>query len=317
MFLFYLLIFLISGFFLIFSSHWLIKALTKIAKFLGWKEFVVAFFLMAFGVSVPNFFVGIVSALNKTPELSFGDVIGGNIVDLSLVVGLAALISRNGLSASSRTVQGSSIFTILIAVLPLILISDGILSRSDSLLLFLAFFGYIIWLFSKRERFKKIYDGISEPIYLSSFLKNFLLFFTSIILLVVSAYGIVKSANFFAQYFNLPLSFIGILLVGLGDSLPEGLFSIQAARRGEDWLLLGDLMGGVVITATLVLGIVSLLCPIKITNFLPFAISRIFLIITVIFFLICLRTGRKITQKEGLFLLAIYITFLLVEILIK
>lgn len=314
---FYILIFIISCFFLAFSSKWLVDALSKIAKFLRWKEFVVAFFLMAFGVSVPNFFVGIVSALNKIPELSFGDVVGGNIVDLSLVVGLAALISRKGLSAPSRTVQGSSIFTIGIAILPLILISDGILSRSNSLLLFLAFFGYIIWLFSKRERFTKVYDGIVEPMSFSFFFKNFTRFLISIIFLLIAAYGIVKSASFFANYLSLPIGLIGILLVGLGDSLPEGLFSIQAARKGQDWLVLGDLMGGVVITATLVLGIVSLICPIKITDFSVIAIGRAFLVIAAIFFLICLRTGQKITKKEGLTLLGIYITFVLVEILSK
>ena len=250
-------IFLISCFFLAFSSRWLIDALSKIAKFLGWKEFVVAFFLMAFGVSVPNFFVGIISALNKIPELSFGDVVGGNIVDLSLVIGLAALISRKGLAAPSRTVQGSSIFTIGIAILPLILITDGILSRQDSLLLFLAFLGYLVWLFSKRERFHKVYDGIKEPLTLKFFFKNFTRFLISLVFLLLAALGMVKSGNFFASYLNLPLGLIGILVVGLGNSLPEGFFSIQAARKGQDWLALGDLMGGVVITSTRVLGIVA------------------------------------------------------------
>lgn len=312
-----IIIFLISCFFLAFSSRWLVEALSKIAKFLGWKEFVVAFFLMAFGVSVPNFFVGIVSALNKIPELSFGDVVGGNIIDLSLIVGIAALISRMGLSVPSRTVQGSSIFTIGIAILPLILISDRVLSRSDSFLLFLAFFGYIIWLFSKKERFEKVYDGITELMSFGFFLKNFVKFLISVIFLLLAALGMVKSATFFSSYLNLPIGLIGILIVGLGNSLPEGFFSIYAARKGQDWLVLGDLMGGVVITATLVLGTVALICPIEISDFSAIAIGRIFLIIAAIFFLICLRTGQKITKKEALFLLGIYIIFVLVEILTK
>ncbi len=313
----YTFIFLISCLFLAFSSRWLVDALSKIAKFLGWKEFVVAFFLMAFGVSVPNFFVGIISALNKIPELSFGDVVGGNIVDLSLIVGLAALISRRGLSAQSRTVQGSSIFTIGIAILPLILISDGVLSRADGFLLFLAFLVYISWLFSKRERFTKVYDGIVEPMSFKFFFKNLIRFLISIIFLLLAAQGIVKSATFFASYLNLPIGLIGILVVGLGNSLPEGFFSIQAARKGQDWLVLGDLMGGVVITATLVLGIVALICPIRISNFSPFIIARIFLVISALFFLIVIRTGQKITKKEGIFLLLIYVLFLISEIFFR
>jgi len=313
----YIIIFLNSCFFLAFSSRWLVEALSKIAKFLGWKEFVVAFFLMAFGVSVPNFFVGIISALNKIPELSFGDVVGGNIVDLSLVVGIAALISKMGMAVPSRTVQGSSIFTIGIAILPLILISDRVLSRPDSILLFLAFFGYIIWLFSKRERFTKVYDGITESMNFTFFLKNFAKFLISVIFLLSAALGMVKSATFFSSYLNLPIGLIGILIVGLGNSLPEGFFSIYTARKGQDWLVLGDLMGGVVITATLVLGIVALICPIKITDFSAIAIGRVFLIIAALFFLICLRTDQKITKKEAIFLLGIYILFVVVEILTK
>lgn len=312
------LIFLISCVFLATSSQWLIDSISKIAKFLGWKEFVVAFIIMAFGVSIPNFFVGIISALNKVPELSFGDVIGGNIVDLSLAVGLAGLISKGGLSAFSRTVQGSSFFTIGIAILPLFLISDTILSRIDGVLLLFVFFVYIIWLFSKKERFKKIYNGIeNHKKDYRFFFKQLIYFFISLLILLLAAKGVVKSAIFFADYLNFPLTLIGILIVGLGNSLPELFFSIQAALKGQDWLLLGDLMGGVVITATLVLGIVAIICPIKIIHPSSIVIGRIFLILAALFFLIFLRTDKKITQKESLFLLGIYIIFILVEILIK
>ncbi|MBI2041873.1 MAG: sodium:calcium antiporter [Candidatus Nealsonbacteria bacterium] len=312
-----ILIFLISCFFLAISSKWLVGALVVIAKFLGWKEFVVAFLLMAFGVTIPNFFVGIISALNKVPELSLGDVVGGNIVDLSLIIGMAALISRKGLSAPSRTVQGSSIFTIAIAILPLILIFDGALSRQDGFLLFAAFLGYMFWLFSKKERFTKAYDGIKEPVTIKFFFKNFGLFLISLIFLLLAAKGMVVSGTFFADYFSIPISLVGILVIGLGNALPEGFFSIQAARKGHDWMVLGDLMGGVVLSATLVLGTVAMISPIAVSDFLTIAIGRFFLIITALFFLIFLRTGQKITRKEAIFLIFIYVAFVVSEIAIK
>lgn len=317
MFLFNVLIFIFSCALIAFSSKWLIGAISKIAKFLGWKEFIVAFFLMALGASVPNFFVGIMSALNKIPELSFGDIIGGNVIQIALLGGLAALISRKGLSAQSRMVQGSAIFTIGAAILPLILALDSNLSRSDGIILILSFFGYIFWLFHKKERFEKIYDGVSNKIGLSFLLKNIFLFILSSLLLLLAAKGIVQSSIFFADYLNFPLVLVGILIVSLGNSIPDLSFVIHAARKSEDWLILGDLMGGVIITATLVLGIVALIFPFQITDFAAVTIGRIFLIISAVFFLICLRTGEKITKKEALFLLGIYITFVLVEIFTK
>lgn len=317
MFLFYLLIFIISSFFLAISGKWLVDSLSKIVKFLGWKEFVVAFFLVAVSVSIPNFFVGVISGFKKVPELSFGDVIGGNVVAMTLLVSVAALISKAGLSAPSRTVQGSLIFTMFIALLPLILGMDGVLENSDGILLLIVFLGYIFWLFIKKERFIKVYDRILEPLSLKFFFKNFAIFLSSVFILLASANGVVKSALFFADFLKAPLLLIGIFALGLGNNLPELAFIVQAAKRGQDWLILGDLMGGVIITSTLVLGMVSLISPIEITNLPPAIIARLFLIISASFFLITVRTDRKITKNEAFFLLSIYLLFLLVEIFLR
>jgi len=315
MFWLYILIFIGSFAILFFSSNFLVDALTKISKFIGWKEFVVSFFIMAFATTIPNFFVGIISALNKVPQLALSDVVGTNIADLTLILALAALVSKRGLSVPSRTVQGSSIFTIGVAILPLILMLDGNLSRADGVMLLIAFIIYLVWLFNKGERFRKIYNGIPDKLGRKFFLKNIFLLIFSIILLLISAQGIVKSVLFFSEYFHLPLTLIGILIVGLGTALPESSFTLQAARKGQDWMVAGDVMGSVIMTTTLVLGIVVLISPIQVSNLSPFVIGRIFLAISAIFFLIFIRTGRKITRKEALFLLGIYLTFVLVEIL--
>lgn len=310
-------IFIFSFGILFLSSNFLVDALTKVSKFIGWKEFVVSFFIMAFATTVPNFFVDIISAINKVPQLALSDVVGTNIADLTLIVALSALVSKAGLSLPSRTVQGSAIFTIGVALLPLILLQDGVLSRLDGVLLLLAFIGYLIWLFRKKERFTKIYDGLPENLGLKFFFKNILLLSLSIFLLLVSAQGIVKSAIFFSNYFRLPITLIGILVVGLGTALPELSFTLQAAKKGEDWLVLGDVLGSVVFTTTLVLGTVALVSPIKVANFTPFAVARIFLIASAVFFLGCVRSGQKISRREAVFLLGIYILFVIIEVLSK
>lgn len=311
-------IFIISCLILFFSSRLVVSALTRIARFLGWKEFVVALFVMAFAASLPNLFVGISSAIHKIPQLSFGDVVGGNVVDLTLVIALATLVSK-GLSAESRTVQSSSIFTMVIAILPLLLVLDGVLSRGDGIILILVFIFYVFWLFSKKERFSKVYNGKD-----SKAGKGFK-FFTrdlgglilGIIFLLLSAEGIVRSASFFATALNLQIALIGILIVGLGNCLPEACFAISLAKKGQSWMILGDLMGAVIVPATLVLGVVSLIYPIEISDFSPFAIARIFLVISALFFFFFVRTNQKISKKEAIFLLLIYILFVVVEILTK
>ncbi len=310
----YIAILILSFFTLAFSSGWLVRSLTRVAKFLGWKEFVVAFFTMALASSVPNLSVGISSALHKIPSLAFGEIVGNNIIDLSLAVALAALIAKGGLSLSSRTVQGSGIFTIFIAALPLFLAMDGEITKSDGFVLILTFLVYISWLFSKKERYGKIYDH-SIKMSLGMFFKNIVNMVLAVSLLVLAAEGIVRSAIYFSEILFLPIALVGVLIVGLGNALPEIFFSVQAARRGEDWVVIGNLMGSVIITATLALGIVALIEPIVIKAISPFVIARFFLIISAIFFLLFLRTGKRIDRKEAVFLLLIYIAFVLAEVL--
>lgn len=318
MILFNILIFIASCLALIFAGKWLIDALSRVAKFLSLKEFIVAFFIMSVGTSIPNLMIGIISAINKIPELSFGDVMGANLFDLSIVMGLAALFSRGGLGAQSRTVQESSIFSIIIAVLPIFLILDGNLSRIDGILLLLSFVFYISWAFSKKERFAKTYDHQrEEKIGLRNALKSFGIILGGLALLLAGGQGIVTSASFFSQEFNIPLGIIGIFVVAISTCLPETFFTIHAARCGHDWLILGNLMGSVVITTTLVLGIVAIIQPIQIDGFSSFAIARIFLVIAAAAFIFFVRSGQKITKNEGLFLIFLYVAFAIATILFK
>jgi len=292
----------------------------RIARFLGWREFVVAFFVMAFAASLPNLFVGVTAALHKMSQLSFGDIAGNNLVALTVAVALAVFFAKGKeISAESRMIQTTAIFTIVAAILPLFLILDGSLSRIDGGLLIGFFFFYIFWLFSKQERFTKVYEG--ERALITAELKKFPKVLgkviLGIILLLLAAQGIVMAAQVFAQELCISIILIGVLITGLGSALPEIYFAVAAAKRGETWMILGDLMGAVVVPATFVLGIVALICPIEISDFSPLFIARIFLIVSALFFFFSVRTDRKITQKEAFFLLAIYIAFLLVEILVK
>lgn len=313
-----ILIFLVSCLALALSGKWLIGALAGVARFLGWREFVVAFFIMSFASSIPNLFLGISSALSGIPELSFGDVVGGNVIDLTLVAALAVFLSKKGgLPAESRMVQRSAIFTIFIAILPLLLIWDKTLSRTDGLILILSFLFYVFWLFSKHENFAKVYNHETEKSLLkkfANFLRDLFIVILSIAILILSSQGIIMSSSFFADFFKVPLFLVGLLIVGLGNAIPETYFSIFSARKGQCWLILGNLMGSVIVCATLVLGTVAIIKPIIINDISSLATARFFLIIAAIFFLFFMRSDRKITKKEAFFLLFIYILFIIAEI---
>jgi len=319
MLIFYIFIFLLSALCFFIAGEWVVRGLARMAKFFGLREFVVAFFVMAFAGSLPNFFVGITAALKNISHFSFGDVAGNNIAVLTLAVALAVLVSKKELPAKSRTVQATSVFTLIASILPLILILDGELSRIDAVLLLCLFATYVFWLFSRRERFTRVYDTYEEPL-----TKEIKLFFVDIcrvifgiLLFILAAQGIVTSASYFAKILNLPIVVIGLLLTGLASILPELYFAILSAKKGDTWMILGDLMGAVVVPSTLVLGIASLISPMKFTDIGPLAIARIFLIFGALFFFFSVKTGYKVTKREGLFLLFLYFLFVTSQILFQ
>ncbi|MDO8486616.1 MAG: hypothetical protein Q7S77_02900 [Candidatus Staskawiczbacteria bacterium] len=313
---FYIIIFLISIFILTWMSPYLVRTLASFAKYLGWKEFITAFFVMSIAGSLPNLFVDIGAALRGFPQLAFGDILGGNLVDLTLVMALAIFMSEGFLPAESKMVQRSAIFMAVISVLPLFLILDRKLDRMDGIILILAFLFYSFWLFSKEDRFKKRYVGRPQKSIKGTygFLKNIVKIIIFLTVLLVASQIVVYSAQYFSAKLGISLSLVGLLIVGLGNCFPETYFSIVSARRGESWMILGDLMGSVISCATLVLGIVAIIVPFTIDDFSPFLIARIFFIIALAVFLVAIRTGEKITKKEAIILLFVYIIFLLTEI---
>jgi len=315
--LFYILAVIFCCILLFFSAELLIGAMSRIAKFLGLKEFVVAFFVMAVAGSLPNLFVDVSAAFQNLSELAFGEIVGGNVFDLCVTAGLAILFARDGIQSRGGTIQTSAIFTIVSAVLPLFLILDGNLSRVDGLILIAFFLFYIFWLFSKKERFTKVYEKDEKLPPLQGF-KTFIFDIAKVsfalgCLLLVSNF-IVDSVKVFSNQFNLPVALIGLFIVGISNCMPELYFSLNSARKGETNLILGDLMGSVIIPPTLVLGLVALINPFTISNFSIYALARVATFAAAVLFLIFIRTDRWLNKKEAVGLLSIFIIWLIAEV---
>ena len=318
MILFYLVIFIVSCVFLVYSGTWIVKALAGIAQFLGWKEFIVASVLMAFATSLPEIFIGITSALQHKPELSFGNVIGSNIIALTLVVGVGAIVAK-GLKMEGRILQRSSIYAVVIALLPFLLMLDGNISRIDGVVLILASMLYFHIILSREERFTKVFSDHfrKDWTHFKIFLRNLGIFSGGVALLLLSSEGIVFSASNLSVEMNFSLLFLGIFLIALGTSIPELAFGVRSVTMNHKEMIIGGAIGSVVINSSLALGLVAIICPFKISIFSQYLVGAIFTVITALFFLIFARTNREITRREALFLLNIYAAFVLIEFLVK
>ncbi len=293
----------------------IVEYLAQIGRYFRWQEFTLAFVLIALAGSIPNLLLGVTSALHGKPQLSLGDIIGGNIVDLTLVIALAVFIGGS-LPAKGSILRDSALITALIAILPALLMLDGTISRWDGLFSIAIFLSYIWWLFSKEKKlnFKKEKEEVSFQDFVS-LLKSFGKLVLALVVLLVSVNFVVESVVNIAKELNIPVYLIGIFGIALGNALPEGYMAIVSAKRGKKDLILGDLMGSVIIPSTLGLGIVSLIHPIVLEDYSSFLIARIVLLVSTLLFFVFMMTSREIDKKEAIVLLGLYLTFVILEIL--
>jgi len=304
----YFVYFIITCFFLGISGNLVVRSLSKIAQHYQMREFVLGFVLVAISTSIPEFFVGIFSALNQIPALSLGDVIGANIIDLTVVIGTAALLGKK-VKVEKELNKKEIFYTALIAFLPILLFLDQELSRIDGIILLVVFAWYIVRLIIDRKHFKMLKDGITRM----QILEQVIIFIISLAILLISAEFIVDIASQIAVELAFPQVLVGLIIVGIGTTLPELSFETNSVRKGFSGMALGDLLGSVVMNSSLILGLTALIYPIR-ADFLPFLIGSIFLMLILGVFAIFAKTGRMITRKEGIILLMFYVLFLIVSI---
>ncbi|TKJ17115.1 hypothetical protein CEE44_01095 [Candidatus Woesearchaeota archaeon B3_Woes] len=307
------LLFALSCLVLLVSGSFLIKSLSKIAAFLRMSKFVVSFIIVGMATSLPELFVGISSALAGQPEISLGNVIGSNIANLTIILGIPLLLAR-GIAIKSKTVRKDSLYMFGISLLPLILMAIGeSLSKLDGIILIVFFLFYSALLIKQKKKFTK---PIDNHIGRSEIVGNVFLFIVSALFLYYSAKFTVKYASLISIDLALPPIFVGLFIIALGTSLPELVVGFHALKKNQEDIILGNIMGSVVANSTLVLGVTALIFPIT-TNLVIFFTSISFMILASFLFMIFIEAGKKIYWKEGVILIIIYVLFIMVQSYIK
>ena len=307
-----LILFLISCLVLVVSGGFLVRLIVKIASYLRLSEFIAAFVIMAFSTSIPELFVGISSAISGNPALALGTVIGSNIADLTLVIGIAALLGR-GIKSKNPLIKKNSLFMFLIALVPIALIMfDQTLSRIDGIILASIFIIYMWHLVKERKEVKEQFiENNRKHIAL-----NIFFFILCLGILFLSAHFVVKYATQLAIELLLPVMVIGLFLVAIGTSLPELIFETRAVLAKKGDLAVGDAMGSVVCNSTLVLGVTAMISPIT-NSFFIFLTSAIFMAIVTFLFMIFIRSKKGLSITKSSILIIFYILFILFEFYFK
>lgn len=309
---FNLLYFVLACLVMFLSGSFLVRSLILIARFLRLSEFIAAFIIMAFSTSLPELFVGISSALQKTPALSLGNVIGSNIADVALVGGIILLIART-IKIENKTTVNESMWAVLIAILPLVLMLLGNqLSRIDGALLVIVFLVYS-WNLAKQT--KKYSAELENHVNRWLVVGSVFVFIFGLVLLFFSSGYVVEYGKLLALDLLLPPIFVGLFFVAIGTSMPELVFETRSILTGHKDFALGDLLGSIVCNSTLVLGVTALIYPIQ-ADFFLFLTSAIFMVVMIVLFAAFIET-RKLSWKAGIGFLLLYLLFIIVELSLK
>lgn len=305
----YVILILIASFILIKGADLTITSLGKIGKIFHWSPFLLSFIFVAVATSLPEIFVGITSAIHKIPSLSLGNVIGANIINLTLILGLCAIIASK--IKFSKATRNQTFFSLFASFLPVLLALDGKISRFDGIALLTLFVVYLVFIFFEEKKIpEKILNQTNNH-----FFKNFIFLILGLILLIGSAEIIIRLAQVLAIDLKLSLILIGLVLVSLGTTLPELAFGVRAAFKKQEEFSLGNSLGTVVANSCLALGLAAIIFPIKITDFSIFLISALFFLLAIIIFMIFITTHNELSRTEGIFLVLFFVVFLIIQFL--
>jgi len=242
-----------------------------------------------------------------------GNVIGANIIDLTLLTGLFVLLSR-GIKFESEKV-GKDVYFMLGAIILLVIlyIIGNSLSRIDGVILICFFIVNTFRLMKKKEKYA---SKLKIKNHHNKRLGHLLVFIISLLVLFISSRYLVLYSHNIALDLNLPEIFIGLFLVSIATTLPEMIFGINAVLLGHSEMSIGDQTGTIFTNICLILGIVAIIHPITVAM-TPFLISGIFMLIAGLIFVSFIKSGRRLDVYEGVSLIGLYLFFVVLQVLTK
>jgi cation:H+ antiporter len=297
--LFELLFFLAGLGVLAWGSDFTIENAIKFSKESGINQMTVGFILIALSTSLPELTIGVVSSYYGEGTLSMGNIIGANIVNLTVVFGILMIL---GLKIHRHDIEDSILAFILVSIISLFLIILRFTDVAVGIFLFITFFIFSKSVLDKGVNIENEKGSAKEK------WRTAVLTLAGIGVVLVSAHIVTGYALSIADQFSLSNTLIGATLLSLGTTMPELSVGIAALRRKNVDLAIGDGLGTIVANITIVLGVASIINPIIVDTLAVAGLA--FLIFTCVFF-VFLTTRVEFDKKTGVILLIMYIFYII------
>jgi len=300
-------IFIVSMGALIWGAEFIIKESERIALHYNISEFIIGATLIALGTSLPEMAASISASLKQQSDMAVANVLGSNIMNIALVLGLVFLIASRIAPERDLFFKDSAWLLFPVIIFPLMIL-DGSLSRLDGFLLFAMMGAYILFLIQSHgeEEIAEIDEDLKKEPFRWG--RSLALLLCGFVLVVAGADYAIESAANIAKSFGIREWVIGLLLIAFGTSLPELVVSIKAARKGKADMSIGNIIGSNMANTSVVLGSAAMTRPLSID--LASGSFDIFLMIGVTLMLVFITANRLYTKASGVMLLIVLAIFL-------
>ena len=301
---------LIVGFVLLIKgSDFFVDGSSNIASILKIPTLIVGLTIVAFGTSAPEAAVSITSSLTGNNALAVSNIIGSNLFNMMLIVGLCALL--NELKIGRDVIKIDLPFLVIItAILSAIIFIGWNISQIEGIILLIIIIGYVSFLVYNAKKSKES-EIVEKP--KMSLLRSVIYIVLGIAAIAIGGDLVVDSASYIAIAFGMSETLVGLTIVAMGTSLPELVTSLTALKKDENQLVIGNVIGSCIFNILFVLGASSAISPITIN---PNMLTDIALMlgVTILFFIFG-KTQDKYDKKEGAILVGLFIIYMAFAIL--
>ena len=302
-------IILVVGFvFLVKGADWFVDGAASIATKFGIPQLIIGLTIVALGTSAPEAAVSITAAASGNADITIGNIVGSNILNIFIILGLTALVAPVAVQKSSLVVD----IPVVIGISALLLVMglDGNITRLDAgilIVIFALYLGYLFWDAKKSIALSSETNEESEEIKNLSIPKAIFSTVIGLVLIVLGSNCVVESATFIAEKAGLSERFIGLTIVALGTSLPELFTSVTAAIKKNSDIAVGNIIGSNIFNILFVVGLSGLIIPVPFES--AFRFDTIVSGVAAILLLVFCAPKKQLARWAGVIFLICYAVY--------
>ena len=289
------------------GADWFVDGAASVAAKLGIPQLVIGLTIVAMGTSAPEAAVSLTAAFHGNADITIGNVVGSNILNVLVILGLAALICP--MAVAKLTVWVDIPVTFVISLVLLALGLDGSISRLDAAILLVLFIGYLSYLFLMTKKGLISGESEEEGAKIQSVPKALLFTGLGLALIIVGSSFAVDAASAIAKMLGLSERFIGLTIVALGTSLPELFTSVAAAMKKNPDMAIGNIVGSNIFNILFIVGLSGMVIPVPFAS--SFRFDTLVAAATMLLLFLLSLPKRQLGRIDGFILLMGYMAYFL------